>query len=248
VHAGELYGLKKYDGIYFLSIVLQFLSYLTMMCTSYSYMLLYNERGKGNFNVGDVAKKMTAVIGKIIGAFFLFGFLILIFAVAVAFVINMIGSASPVFGVLLLLGLVVLILILFPNLSWQLCTLFLVIIAEEEIPLTAYGRTREVMKDNYWWTWLLMVCSNLMIMFVSAMFMIPELIYNLVLEAAALEEIQETSIVYIIVVITCTFCGTLVNAIGYVIGGFHFFSLEEKKDGAGLMERINDIGKTNAGI
>jgi hypothetical protein len=248
VKAGRLYNISKFGWEYFLALFFQGISYLSMSCTTYAYMVVYNEKGRNNFSAGDVMRKMNAVLGKIFGAFFLFGFLSLIFVVAVGFIVAMLIETAPVIGVLLVLILIFAVLILAPNILWQLSTVFLVIISEEEIPLSAYGRTREVMKDNYWWTWLIVVCSSLMILFMSLLFMIPELVYAIVVNLSSGDEPEGASMLSVIIYTLCTFCASIIYSMNYVVGGFHYFSLSEKKDGDGLMQRINEIGKTTAPI
>lgn len=248
VKAGLLYNVKVYNLEYFLSLFCQIISYLSMVCTTYSYMIVYSEKGKGNFTVGDVAKKMNAHIGKIIGGFLLFSLLSIIFIVAIFFIVGMIIESSPVLGGLLVFALLIVVLLVGPTIMWQLNTVFLVIISEDEIPISAFGKTRIVMKNNYWWTWLMVVCSTFMVSIVSLLFAIPSFVYTLVNSYSTSESAEETSILYMLVYASCAFLATLVYSFFYIIGSFHYFSLTEKYDGKGLMERINEIGKTQTNI
>lgn len=243
VKAGLLYNVNTYNWEYFISILLQFVSYLSMTCTTYSYMVVYSEKGKGNFTVGDVVRKMNSNIGKIIGGFILFFLLAVIFIVAIFFIVGIIAGTSPIIAGLIAFALLIGSLLIAPNMIWQLNTLFLVIIAEDEIPMSAYGRTRIVMKDNYWWTWLIVVCSTLIVFVLSLLFAVPSYIYTLFQAYGTSDGVSETSVLYIITFATCTFLATLVYSLFYIIGSFHYFSLAEKKDGKGLLERINEIGK-----
>ena len=246
VKAGRLYNMNTFTLEYFISFFLQFISLLALMCTTYSYMLVYNEKGPGNFTVREVIKKINAHLGKIIGGFFLFFVLTLIFIVAIAFIVGIIIESAPVFGVFLVLFLFIGVLLVGPNILWQLNTLFLVIISENEMPFFAYGRTREVMKGNYWWTWLLIVCTIFIVSFLSLLFVIPAGIYSLIkIYTPTADVLEETSITYIIVLALCSFLATLVYSIFYIISSVHYFSLAEQKDGTGLLERINEIGITS---
>ncbi len=248
VKAGLLYNVKIYNLEYFLSIFCQIISYLSMVCTTYSYMVVYSEKGRDNFTVGDVAKKMNAHIGKIIGGFLLFSLLSIIFIVAIFFIVGMIIESSPVLGGLLVFALLIVVLLVGPTIMWQLNTVFLVIISEDEIPISAFGKTRIVMKHNYWWTWLMVVCSTFMVSILSLLFAIPSFVYTLVNSYSTSESAEETSILYMLVYASCAFLATLVYSFFYIISSFHYFSLTEKYDGKGLMERINEIGKTQTNI
>jgi hypothetical protein len=242
VRAGRLYNMNVYGWEYFVSLFLQFLSSLALMCTTYAYMVVYKEKGMGNVTVSDVAKKMRAHTEKIIGAFFLFFFLILIFSVAVVVVVALFIQISPLIGGIMMFLLMIGFLLILPNISWQLTTSFLVIINDNEIPFVSFGRTREVMKNNYWWTWLLLVCSTLMVGILALLFQLPTTIYYVIKALSHSTVVEETSNIFLITSTLCTFCASMVYAIVFIICGFHFFSLEEQKEGAGLMERINEIG------
>ena len=242
VRAGRLYNMNVYNWEYFLSLFCQFVCYLSLICTTYSYMIVYSEKGKGHFTVGDVLKKMNAHIGKIISAFLLYSFLTTIFVSAIFFIVGLIGDASSVLGILLVLSMLIGILLLGPNLFWQLNTIFLVIISENEIPISAFGRTREVMKNNYWLTWLIVVCASFMVSFLSLLFILPTSLYSIINLYTVSSSGEETSMIFIVISAICTFLATIVYAIFYIICTFHYFSLAEKQDGLGLMERINEIG------
>ncbi len=244
IKSGQLYSMNKFGWEYFLSLFLQFISILSLMCTNFSFMIVYQEKGVGNITVGDVAKKMLEHTGKIIGGFFLYLLLIIIFGVAIAVVIGlMIGGGSPAAGIIFLLLFVVGFLMMGPNFLWQLSTSYLVMISENEIPFSAFGRTRIVMKRNYWWTWLVSVCVTIVIFFLSVMFAIPLGIVTFIRTySIATGGSDDQSVLYLCIFIFSTFFSTLVYALLYVVCGFHYFSLAEKIDGAGLMERINEIG------
>ncbi len=243
VKAGLLYNMTTYSWEYFVSLFFQLLSALALMCTNYSFMVVYHEKGTGNFRVGDVAKKMKQHVSKIIGGFFLFLILTIIFGVAIVVVVSLIINGSRVAGVILLFALIVGFLIIGPNLLWQFSTSFLVMISENEIAFTAFGRTREVMKNNYWWTWLVGVCASLITMFISLMFALPMIVFTLIKTFTMTSDGNyENSIFYLIVFVVSTFFSSMVYALLHVVSGFHYFSLAEKRDGTGLMERINEIG------
>lgn len=243
VRVGMLYNMNAYSWEYFLSLFLQFISVLSLMCTNYSFMVVYNEKGFANFTVSDVAKKLTQHIGKIIGGFFLFLVLIVIFGCSAGFIIGLVAGNSLALSILFSICIIVAFLIFAPNLLWQLSTSFLVMILENEIPFSAFGRTREVMKNNYWWTWLIIVTASLLIVIVSFMFALPLVIFTFIKTYfIASSGVEGSSFLFIIVFVLSSFFSTLIYSILYVICGFHYFSVAEKADGKGLMERINEIG------
>jgi hypothetical protein len=243
VRAGRLYNVTSYGWEYFLTLFTQFIALLAVMCVNYSFMIVYEEKGLGNFVVKDVAKKINDHFIKIGSGFIVFFFLIIVFAVAIGTIIGIFGESLPFLAIFFAFLLIIAILLVGPNFLWQLSTSFLVILCENEIAFSAFGRTRYVMRDNYWWTWLIVVCSSLMIFIFSLFFTIPSIAYSWIKMLSNSTEVEETSMVYMLVIIVCTFCATTIYAVLYLICGFHYFSLAEKKDGKGLMERINEIGK-----
>jgi hypothetical protein len=112
-------------------------------------------------------------------------------------------------------------------------------------PLEAFGKTREAMRDNFWWTWVIVVCSSIGVGLAGLVFAMPQFAYQMVITFSNMRgEGEETSIGFIVVATICTFFSTLLYSVLYIINGVHYYSLAEKKDGQGLMERINEIGNT----
>ena len=219
------------------------------MCTTYSFMIVYKEKGVGNFTVRDVAKKMWQHTGKITGGFFLYFVLIIIFGVSLGVLLGLMVGDSEVMAIILILLYVVAFLILGPNLLWQLSTSFLVIISDNEIPFTAFGRTRIVMKRNYWWTWIIVVSVSIIVLFISLMFALPLGIVTFIRTfTIARGGSEDTSIIYLVIFVFSSFFSTLTYSLIYIVCGFHYFSLAEKQDGTGLLERINEIGKKDLGL
>lgn len=230
---------------YFLFILASIISNLVLLGTVFSFMLEYMEKGYGNFNVNDVAKKLWANAGNILAVFFTFTFLILIFIGAMVGIFIAAGNASPIIVGLLAFMLVIVLLLVGPPLFWQLSVVYLAKMIDNDGVFDAYGKTRLAMKSNFWWTWLIVICSSLALGIVSFVFSLPQVIYQMVLMISKIRGGDtEPSISFLIVATVCTFCATLLYSIFYVINAFHYFSLTEKKEGTGLMERINEIGQT----
>ncbi|MCW3084533.1 MAG: hypothetical protein JWP12_1899 [Bacteroidetes bacterium] len=236
----------QFGTMYFVYLIAASFSNLALTGTVFAYMLVYSEKGPGNFSVNDVARRLWASAGGLIIVFLLFTFLI---GLAVGFLVIVFAGviqSSPVLAVLLGLCLFVGMLLLMPPLIWQLSVVYLVKMQDNDIPFDAYGKTRQVMKGNYWRTWLLTVCTFLTIGIASFAFAIPQAVYRWIVMYTAARQggsMGETSVTFLIIVTLCTFGTTLIYSVLYVISGFHYYSLAEKKDGAGLMERINEIGQ-----
>ena len=236
--------LNQFGWAYLIFIFAAIIANITLVGTVFSYMINYMEKGPGGFTVNDVGKTFIQNLGNILAVFFSLTFLAGLIAVVIFGIIIGITSAIPILGVLLILATVIGLLILLPPLMWQLSVVYLIKMQENKGVFDSFRRAREVMRDNFWWTWLIIVCALFAIGLISLVFTFPQMIYQMILMISHLKGgNDEASVSFLIVASICTFCTTLLYGLLYVINAFHYYSLAEKKDGIGLMERINEIGK-----
>ncbi len=237
--------LEQFGWTYLIFIIASILANLALVGTVYSYMINYSEKGPGQFTINDVANTLTKNIGGILGVFFGLTILLIIIIGLIVGVGVAIGLAVPGLGVLFLIAAFFGMLILFPPLIWQLSVVYLVKMEENTGIFESYNKTKEVMRGEFWWTWLIVVCSSFGIGLIGMVFSIPQIAYQMVLTFSSLQGGEnETSIPFIAVATVCTFCTTLLYGFMYIINGVHYYSLAEKNDGKGMMERINEIGAT----
>ncbi|OFY86917.1 MAG: hypothetical protein A3F72_00755 [Bacteroidetes bacterium RIFCSPLOWO2_12_FULL_35_15] len=237
--------LAQYGWSFLIFMLSAIVSGIVLIGTTFSFMINYMEKGPNSFSVNDVATKLLQNSGKILSVFFVLTLLsLLIIAVLVGIVIGL-TTAVPVLGILFALAFVFGMLILFPPLMWQLSVVYLVKMQEDKGVFESFGRTREVMHGNFWWTWVIVVCSAIAIGIVGFVFTLPQIIYQMILLLSHIKNGGgETPLAFLIVATICTFCSTILYSALYVINAFHYYSLAEAKDGVGLMERINEIGNT----
>lgn len=234
-----------YGWSFVLFLIASMISSLALIGTTFSFMSTYENLGPGNFTVNDVAKTLLKNAGRLIGGFFLLLVIIIVFVVVFALVIGLLASITPALGIFVGFLAVIGLLIIAPPFMWQFSTFYLVAIHEDVGPQTALSRVREVMRGEFWWTWLLTFAALLAVGVAGFVFTAPQLIYQMVLMVSNMQDGDGgTSMSFIVVATVCTFCSTLLYSCLYVICGFHYFSLAEKKDGTGLMDRINEIGNT----
>jgi len=219
---------------------------LMVMGVTYAVMLEYHEKGPRNFSVGDVGRRIRQSIGGILAVFFLFMLMIVLLCFLLGLVIVGVVAAVPALGILLIFLVVIGLLIIAPPYLWRISTTYLVKMETNDMPFDAYARTGVVMKNNFWWTWLIIVCASLMIGIAGFAFNLPQVIYTFVITMSNLRHgtAGEMSVGFLIVVTIGSFFSSLLYSVLYLISAFHYYSLDEKHDGAGLMERINEIGQT----
>jgi len=235
----------QFGWTYFVFILAAITANIILIGTVFSFMINYMEKGPDGFTINDVGKTLVKNIGNILSVFFILMFLTVLAVAIIVGLVFLIASAVPVLGILFGIALFFGFLILIPPLMWQLSVVYLVKMQEGESVLKSYGRTSKVMRGNFWWTWVIMTCAVLAVGIVSFVFALPQAVYQVVLMFSHLKNASgEISIPFIIVASVCTFCTTLLYSALYVISAFHYYSLAEKKDGIGLMERIDEIGNT----
>ncbi|MCK6648319.1 MAG: hypothetical protein L6Q66_01575 [Bacteroidia bacterium] len=231
---------------YFLFIIASLLSHLALLGTTFAYMVAYQEKGPGNITTGDVSRILFRNTGRIIGGFFLYTLLIIIAVAIIVLIIAGLSAIAPALGILMGTLLFFGLLVISPPFMWQFSVFYLAAMQNDIGVTDAMSKTRSVMKDNFWWTWVIVVCSLIAIAIVGMVFAMPQFIYQMILMVSNIKDgTGEISIPFIIVSSICTFFVQVVYSIYYVISGFHYYSLAEKKDGEGLLERIDEIGKAD---
>src|ERR1043165_406454 len=88
------------NGYYIGYLLFSIAGYLALTSSTFCYMILYKEKGKGNFDHNDVRNLIAKNTWKIIGAFFWFVVLVAVYALGILFVggiIYAVNSALLVF-------------------------------------------------------------------------------------------------------------------------------------------------------
>lgn len=237
--------LALYGWSFVLYILASVIANIILLATVFAFMLNYLEKGPNGFTVNEVAGTFIKNLGKIFVQFLVFTLIIILVIVVVVFVIAALSAIVPILGILLGIAFFFGILIIGPPIMWQLSAAYLVRMHEGGGVFDSFGRTRQVMKDNFWWTWVIVVCSFIAVIIIGSIFMLPQFIYQMVLMVSNMKGgTSETSISFLIVVAICTFFSSIIYSALHLIYGIHYFSLNEKKFGKGLMEKINEIGNT----
>lgn len=166
--------------------------------------------------------------------------LIVVVLVGIFAVLFMIPVLNVIFGIALVIGCI----IIFPVLLYLTNIANFLIIRDEILVTQAIRKAIDHMRGNFWWTWLLMFCVGLALATISGLFSLPLSILNItkMFIRTRGEAVTDSSIMYlvfgaisligqllIIVPISTTFCV------------FNFYSHEEGKEGAGLLNRIDEI-------
>ena len=235
--------LQQFGLAYLLFITATIISNLAIIGTVFSFLMNYQEKGPGNFTVNDVGRTLRQNIGSIIAIFLIILLLGIAIITLLCVLIFIAASAAPALGVLLAIFMMLGMFIVAPPILWQLSVVYLVAMKDNKGVFESLRKTRDVLRDNFWWTWLIVVCASIAIVILGFVFTLPQAAYQMFLMFSNMKGGGgETPIAFMILATVCTFCATLLQGVLHVINGVHYYSLAEKKDGTGLMDRINEIG------
>ncbi len=247
-------GLSNYSNIinffqnagwpYLLLVLVGIFCRIFLLTNTYAYMIAYNQYGPGNFGVAEVRKLTFQNYGKTIKGFFVFVCLCLVVAFLVAALAGILLAASQVVASVVLVILLLAGLVISPPFIWQYSTFFLGQMKDDLDVLEAMRRVRAIMKGDYPSTWVIMLATLLIIVAMDAVFLLPQFAYQIILQLGGGLGSSEKSIPFIAISTICTFLVTLINCTFYIICGFHYYSLDEKRYGAELIKRIDEIGNT----
>lgn len=234
---------QQFGWEYFIFLIFSILSGLVLLATVYSYLMLYSEKGPQNFDVVEVKAIVWKNITKILKGFLVLMLITCGFVAAIMIIAGLTYALLQIFAIVLLVLFMLGLLLIAPPFVWQFSSFYLVFLHEEDAGVRdALKRVRELMKGEFFSTWLLIVASFVVLMILSFIFSIPQFVYQVVIHMSALEGDKSESIPFLIITGITTFFSHMIYAVFYVICGLHYFNLNEKKHGTSLINRIDEIG------
>jgi len=193
------------------------LGFLASITATQSYVSLYVKMGKDNFTIDDVGKLVKKNIVKM----FFAGILIYIMVI---------------FGVLL---------IYIPGIYLAIAmAFFTIIIVHENASIgQSISRSFKIVKGHWWRTFGLILVFGMIIGTASYIFIIP--IYIVIFSAALSgTTISGGSVIVIVLSVALYFVAYMfLISLQQILVSFQYFNLVTKKEGLGLVDRINAINK-----
>jgi hypothetical protein len=178
------------------------------------YVVLYEERGRNNFTLDDVWTMTKQNYFRILGSQLLIFFLVLI-------------------------GLVFCYI---PGIYLQVALSFVYIaMLKEKISFSeAFGRSFQIIKGEWWFTFGLILVLGMILGFISYIFIIPPYVAGIA--SALTNSFGLTTKILMIVFVALYFVFYLfMFAVQTILNDFIYFSLVEKKESPGLLNRIQTI-------
>lgn len=201
---------------FLLAMIFMIISYLIITVVTYSHLMLYKESESGVFELDDVwhvvRKNFLMILLTGIGYSFIIGF---------GFIFLIIPGIY---------------------LSIALSLIFIVRLEEELGFFDAVSRCIKIIKDNWWFTFGLILVVGMIQGFLMYALYIPNYIMMFVTAFTGID--SETSginrILYILTSIISSL-GALLYTISTIAIAFHYYNLVERKEAPGLLEQIDEI-------
>lgn len=234
-----------FSPVYFLVVIFSLIANIMLMGIVYEFIMLYEKKGFGNFDVKEVWNAFVSDIGLIISTFlFLIGIAILFIVVfgLIAYLLVSLGA-----GGMIVVSMVFLLVffVLGPPLAFLISAIYPIRIRERVGNGVALLKAYELVKANFGNTWIIMFVSYVIVAILAIVLTLPTSIAAGVMafNSASSDTSSISSLVLTVFNVIATFGGSLVNTILLIIVAFHYFSLNEKEYGDGLLDRINQIGE-----
>ncbi len=199
-------------------IILMMLGYTMVICVLYSYIKLYVEKGKDNFDLNDIWELAHENYLKTL-------------------------LLQIIYGVLITLGF---ILCIIPGiyLMVALFPVFFIAIFEEAGISASFKRSFSLHKGYWWQTFALLLVIYLIIGFISQIFVLPPYFAAFFM---AFNDFSPKTIMYVVLAFIFIYLigMMLVNTIPLIIIAFQYFNIVEAKENPSLVNRIQQIDSTN---
>lgn len=198
--------------IYF---ILLFISFQMIITVTYSCINLYIEKNTSDFNVNDVWKRARK------------DFFLIFFTSILSGFITIIGT----------------LLFIIPGiyLSITLIIIFMVRLRENLSFIDSVTRCRKLMAGNWWFTFALILILSVIEYFFSFIFTIPEYIAMFMGALHSIDEKPPLGSTFFVITSIISSISYLFYSIPVIGISFHYFSLVEKKEAVGLLQKLETI-------
>lgn len=210
------------------------------------YFALCRERGMNNFTLGDLVKRVFRRMPALLGITLFFVIVVSLVAFFIGLIIAGSAAASPLLaGMLVFFCFVGFLLVVFP-LQYYFYSLYLVCAVEKTWLFPALGRAWQLLRGNYWSTWVLFFCLFLVLYIIGLTFAMPQFVFTQALELFAIETFfsdETKEIITMSFTFLAEFLARYASAFGFILYAIQYFSLKERFDGEGMNTAISTIGK-----
>lgn len=227
-------------------LIFSFLSSSLMYSYVYNYINLYEKNAEGEaITLSQITTSIKATLLKIMGAMVSITLVTLAVMGILTLILYLLMTALGVAGGIII-GFAIFFgaIIYLPILVYFLSSGFYLVVRDGMSMLPALGQVKNYMKNNFWWTWLLMVIVVISLMIINGLFSLPVTVITLIdtFKRHDMSNQSEGNSALLLALYTLSmFLTTIISSINSVVSVFQYTSLEEKQEGKGLLERIDDI-------
>lgn len=204
-------------GRYIIIYGLMIINQAIMLSLVFGYIKLYLEKGSGNFQLQDVFEMMKA------------SFIKMLLAMLLVFVIVMVG----------------LVLCVIPGiyLGVSLSIIFCIIMFENKGIGEAFSRSFELTRIQWWWTFLILFVSSVIVALIVYILAIPATLFGLSIGMHQIKNpgtMPESMGVFVIIYSSVMAIITyILYIIPFTVIAFQYFNLVEIKERPSLIEKID---------
>lgn len=248
------FGQSMFNSNYFLSLgiiyLLVFVNSILLNSVIYNYMGLYSEKPFGEkITISEVASRVWSNIGRVMLSMGMFLFGVIVIGIVVFLIALGFSSMGVLISVLLGLAVFFGILIVGPVIFYYISAAFYVVVRDGIFIFPAIEKVRQYASGSFWWTWLIIVVALIGVGILQFIFNLPATIITITEAFTKLKHINDVNNiggsgnnVWLIVFYTIgMFLTTCSSSILHLICAFNFLGHEEKKEGFGLISRMDQI-------
>lgn len=149
----------------------------------------------------------------------------------------------PVLNILVGIALVIGLLIIVPVLIYVIYVSNYIIIRDEVLITDAFGKAWRYMKGNFWWTWLLMVAVTICVGTLASLLNLPLTILTFTKAFSRSYDSGSDGTILYVIFGALSMIGQLmlVSPVLYTFCIFNFHNHEERHEGTGLLNRIDEL-------
>ena len=223
---------------FLLSTFLTMVSYYIIMVVTYSHLRVYKQSEAGIFDIEDVWQKtkqnFLMMLFTVIGYSFILGIVGLVF-VGLGFYLTYQGNYG--FIILIFIGIGILIYL---TITYSL--VFIVRIEEEITFFAALKRSKNLIKDNWWFTFGLTLVVGLIQSFILYALYIPTYVVMFFITFSGVgSDTGNFSKILFIVTSIITSLGAILYTISTLAIAFQYYNLVERKEAPGLLQKVENI-------
>ncbi|MCW3125654.1 MAG: hypothetical protein JWO03_1312 [Bacteroidetes bacterium] len=207
-----------------------------------STFLKVEQSETGEIESSDIFDGVKENLGRLLGYYFLVFVALIVILGLLFLVMAALGSISA-YAVIVLLGLGLMVGAVY---LWVSLAFVTIIYMREMCGIgEAVSRSFYLIKENFWWTFLILFVALIVAIISGYIFKIPYLIILMVRTIISASSGREGFDVSILdrVALTVGNLGNILTAVVFTIVSFmQYYSLVEKKDGLDLQQQIDNIG------